>query len=491
MIEPEQNSTTPASNVVPPAKANAEAEAAAKARNTNRRYWLVLAGIAAVCVLLAWVLRLVVSPAEELFSGASAAWKNDKKFVPLTEGTWRFIVSGDSRNCGDVVVPAIASDVLAKYQPSFYWHLGDLRAIYKVDEDMAYAALANGQYLGCENYLKQAWPDFIHHQIAPFGSTPYYLGIGNHEVIWPKGYSREDPRSTQPKVNSAQFTSQFAEWLLAPAIKEQRLKDKDCDNPPANSIKAGQQAPMPECQILPRNYYHWIQGGVDFIYLDNASNVFGDDQITWLKETLASARKNDEVRSIVVGMHEALPESLSADHAMCDTNHKPGKAPPHDPYPYKQSCDDGQTVYNELVDFQSAGPKRNVYVLASHSHFYMQGIFNIDAWPQTRRLQGWIAGTAGAVRYPLPKDARGKPGDERTNVYGYLLGTVDQNGKIEFKFQEVKAADVPSRVSQEFTPRLVNWCFAHNSEDIDPHALETTTRCPGPPPPPPSPSPKQ
>jgi hypothetical protein len=77
----------------------------------------------------------------------------------------------------------------------------------------------------------------------------------------------------------------------------------------------------------------------------------------------------------------------------------------------------------------------------------------------------------------LPKDPRGKPDDERTNVYGYLLGTVDQNGKIDFKFQEVKEADVPSGVSREYPATLVHWCFAHNSADIDPHAPETTSRC--------------
>src|SRR5438309_772095 len=52
------------------------------------------------------------------------------KFTPPEKGTWRFIVSGDSRNCGDVVVPTIAAHSSAYYQPSFYWHLGDLRAIY-------------------------------------------------------------------------------------------------------------------------------------------------------------------------------------------------------------------------------------------------------------------------------------------------------------------------------------------------------------------------
>jgi hypothetical protein len=404
------------------------------------------------------------------------------RFVPPAEGSWRFIVSGDSRNCGDVVVPAIASNALAKYQPSFYWHLGDLRAIYKVDEDMAYAAIANGQYLGCENYLKQAWPDYIHHQINVFGSTPVYVGIGNHEMV--------PPKNNPP----GQFAAQFKDWLLSPAIKEQRLKDKDCDPAPAGSSKAGGQAAAAECLVLPRNYYHWIQGGVDFIYLDNSTNVFGPNQISWFEKTLANARKNDEVRSLVVGMHEALPESLSADHAMCDTNHAPGKRPPNDKYPYDESCTDGGKVYQDLLDFQNAGPKKNVYVLASHSHFYMQGIFNIDAWPKERRLPGWIVGTAGAVRYQLPKDPRGKPDDERTNVYGYLLGTVDQNGKIDFKFQEVKEADVPSGVSREYPATLVHWCFAHNSADIDPHAPETTSRCVAPaasPSPAPSPSPKK
>ena len=428
--------------------------------------WIFL-GVLFLASLVLFLLLLRSRSQIEALSSQDSGGKPER-FIPPAAGTWRFIVSGDSRNCGDVVVPTIAADSSAQYQPSFYWHLGDLRAIYKVDEDMAAAAMANGQYLGCENYLKQAWPDFIHHQIGPFGSTPFYLGIGNHEVI--------PPKNNPP----GQFAAAFKDWLLAPAIKAQRLKDKDCDNPPAGSTKTSQQTATPECLVLPRNYYHWIQGGVDFIYLDNTSNVFGADQITWLKKTLASSRKNDDVRSIVVGMHEALPGSLSADHAMCDTNHAPGKALPNDPYPYKQSCDDGQVVYNELVDFQNAGPKKNVYVLASHSHFYMQGIFNIR--PEAERLQGWIVGTAGAVRYPLPKTPT-KPDDVRTNVYGYLLGTVDQNGKIEFKFQEVKVADVPSRVSQEFTPRLVNWCFAHNSEDIDPNAPETTTRCPSPPPP--------
>ncbi len=52
-----------------------------------------------------------------------------------TGGAWRFVVSGDSRNCGDVVMPGIA-ETAKKNQAAFYWHLGDLRAIYSFDEDI-------------------------------------------------------------------------------------------------------------------------------------------------------------------------------------------------------------------------------------------------------------------------------------------------------------------------------------------------------------------
>jgi hypothetical protein len=42
---------------------------------------------------------------------------------------FRFAVSGDSRNCGDIAMPAIAAGV-RKDGAQFYWHLGDYRAIY-------------------------------------------------------------------------------------------------------------------------------------------------------------------------------------------------------------------------------------------------------------------------------------------------------------------------------------------------------------------------
>jgi hypothetical protein len=380
---------------------------------------------------------LLMGLAMALLSGAGAAQStpvvdhsadqaSESRSVPaLPEGSWRFIVSGDSRNCGDVIMPAIAADG-AKFAPSFYWHLGDLRAIYKIDEDMAFEAENRGHALACDVYQRRAWNDFVENQVAAFGNLPFYVGIGNHEVI-------------PPKTEDA-FKRQFRDWLDQPALHNQRLQDKE----PAQ----------------PEPYYHWIQGGVDFISLDNATNVFSDDQVSWLAHRLESAKSNPEVKSIIVGMHEALPNSIANSHSMGDN---PGSRP------------SGEKVYQALINFRDQS-RKPVYVLASHSHFYMENIFDTPALKENRAkpLPGWIVGTAGAVRYPLPKAA---PPTAKKNVYGYLLATVSADGTIQFSFEEVHESDVPQYVRQRYPATLVPWCFAHNSQDIDPGAADLTPRC--------------
>jgi hypothetical protein len=344
---------------------------------------------------------------------------------PLPEGSWRFIVSGDSRNCGDVVMPTIAAHSV-KFAPAFFWHLGDLRAIYKIDEDMAYEADSQGHPLTCDVYERRAWNDYIEHQIAAFGSLPFYVGIGNHEVIPPK--------------TEAAFKRQFDDWLDLPVLHQQRLRDKE----PAQA----------------EPYYHWIQGGVDFISLDNATNVFSDDQIAWLGRRLDSAKTNSDVKSVVVGMHEALPDSIANYHSMGDN---PAARP------------SGIKVYKALIGFRDQSQKP-VYVLASHSHFYMENIFDTPALKANgaKPLPGWIVGTAGAVRYKLPNGARSTA---KQDVYGYLVGTVAADGAIQFSFEEVHESDVPQYVRQRYSAATVPWCFAHNSQNIDPNAPDTTPRC--------------
>jgi hypothetical protein len=371
------------------------------------------------------------------------------KFIPAPEGTWRFIVSGDSRNCGDVVMPAIAAQAIERYRPAFYWHLGDLRAIYKIDEDMAGAAERSGQSLSCESYHRNAWQDFIDHQIVPFGTTRFYLGIGNHEVIPPK--------------TATEFSAQFKDWLLTPRLQMQRQDMAEIAA--ANSGPCRKISARP--YLVPTPYYHWIRSQIDFIYLDNSSGVFPNDQLDWFDCMLERANSNDSIRAVVVGMHEALPFSRASNHAMCDEAIQ-------DPVLKKQSCDSGQHVYDALVNFNQT---KHVYVLASHSHFYMKGIF--DNQPSARRLDGWIVGTAGAVRYPLPSSTQPGP-DALPDHYGYLLGTVE-NGNIRFEFQEVRELDIPQAARQRYPETLLSWCFTKNSQNQDPASEETTNRCNAPP----------
>ena len=363
------------------------------------------------------------SPAPE--QAAGHAPDKTPTLRPLPVGSWRFIVSGDSRNCGDVVMPAISSHS-AQFAPSFYWHLGDLRAIYKIDEDMAFEAASHGQVLACDDYQRRAWNDFVENQIAAFGSVPFYVGIGNHETI-------------PPKTEDA-FKRQFNDWLDQPALQHQRLQDQE----PAQ----------------PQPYYHWIQGGVDFIYLDNATNVFSDDQLTWLAHRLESAKTNPAVKSVVIGMHEALPDSLANAHSMGDN---------------EAGRPSGEKVYKSLTNFHNES-RKPVYVLASHSHFFMENIFDTPKLKENgaKPLPGWIVGTAGAVRYALPEMP---PSTARTDVYGYLVATVASNGTIQFSFEEIHESDIPQYVWQRYPATLVPWCFAHNSQNREPTAADITPRC--------------
>jgi hypothetical protein len=323
-------------------------------------------------------------------------------------------VSGDSRNCGDIVMPAIAQGV-RRDGASFYWHLGDYRALYNFDEDYLHTHPAST----ITNYFAGAWPDFIQHQLQPFGDLPVFLAIGNHELV--------------PPMTRGQYIPQFADWLNQPALQQQRL----ADNPNDHVLKT---------------YYHWIERGVDFISMDNASaDQFDAGQMAWFQGVLAHDAKDSSIRSIVLGMHAALPDSLSAGHSMDDS---------------AQEQSSGRNVYSQLVAFHRSTQK-NVYVLASHSHFVMNNIYATTCHADGDVLPGWIVGSAGAVRYRLPKD-RGSATVAMTDVYGYLLATVAPEGSITFEFKQVKEADVPASVVTEFSREQVNWCFAQNKASYTP-----------------------
>ena len=265
-------------------------------------------------------------------------------------------------------------------------------------------------------YLDGAWRDFIDNQLAPFAPIPVYLAIGNHELILPK--TRQD------------VVAQFADWFDAPSIREQRLRD----NPQDAAV---------------HTYYHWLRDGIDFITLDNASpDEFDAAQMSWLSNLLKRDAGDSSLRALVVGMHEALPQSISSNHSMDQS---------------AQGEQSGRQAYQWLLDFKTNSHKP-VYVLASHSHFYMNGIFNTDFWRNNGGvLPGWIIGTAGAERYVLPPNS-GDAKEAKTRVYGYLLATVDssKDDPIHFEFRELQESDVPGSVVGRYTQAIVHDCWVNN-----------------------------
>lgn len=298
----------------------------------------------------------------------------------------------------------------------FYWHLGDFRAIYKIDEDYRQIHPSRrGNPLSIAGYERNAWRDFISHQLAPFGNIPVYLAFGNHEVIPPKTH--------------AKAVAVFKKWLDASAIRKQRLKD----DPHDHVVKA---------------YYHWVHDGIDFITLDNSRGDFSSEQMLWLHRLLQRDASDSGIRALVLGMHEALPESLAKVHSM--EHSAAGNRT-------------GSLAYQWLLEFKNASGKP-LYILASHSHFYMAGIFDSDYWrAHGGVLPGWIIGTAGAVRYPLPPDA-GKAEAAETHVYGYLIASVtsSKDDPVHFVFHKLSETDVPSEVVKRFTPALVHECWVDN-----------------------------
>jgi len=196
-----------------------------------------------------------------------------------------------------------------------------------------------------------------------------------------------------------------------------------------------------------KSFFHWIKDGIDFIYLDNSTkDQFDDYQMGWFQGVVQRAAANPEIKTVVVGMHAALPDSLAAGHSMSDT---------------PIGAESGHRVYAALLSFREQ-TRKHVYILSSHSHFYMSGIFDSDYWRgHGGVLPGWIVGTAGAMRYGLPPTAS-RAKERREKTYGYVLGTVRPDGAIDFVFHEIKRGDIPDVVVRRFTPEFVDYCFEQN-----------------------------
>jgi hypothetical protein len=328
--------------------------------------------------------------------------------------TWSFAVSGDSRNCGDFVMPAIAAKVKAE-NDVLYWHLGDFRWMSKPDEDMT-AMEYGGNPPATDTYQQHAWDNFLTYQMASFGSLPVFLGRGNHETVSP--------------MTRQGYIEKFATFLNRPEIAAQRKTD-GADGAPLGP------------------WYHWTRDGVDFLTLDNASHdEFSDAQLHWLRGVLdRDLAPNSGIRTIIAGMHEALPHSTGSEHAMDD---------------WDLGLHTGELVYTWFYDAQAAG--KHVYLFASHSHYYSPNVFNSPYWKQhtSTIVPGWIIGSAGAHRYVLPKTAEK---GAKTHIYGYVQGVIHPDGSIDFTLHELSEDDLVRSKWPNAPLEAIHECYVHNADE--------------------------
>jgi hypothetical protein len=281
----------------------------------------------------------------------------------------------------------------------------------------------NAPHMSISDYLAKAWPDFIEHQLRPFGKLDVFIGKGNHESIFP--------------MTHEMYLAQFAAYLNNAKLAAQRVADGDSPGP--------------------RSYYHWVTNkSVDLINMDNAGgNTFDKTQMEWVRRRLAADKANAEITTVVLGAHEALPGSQGSSHSMCES---------------PDGIATGSEVYKLLWDLQQAGKK--VYILASHSHFVMDDVYRSEFW-NNQVLPGWIVGTAGAVRYRMPPGVQ-KGTIARTDVYGYLLATVMSDGSIQFDFKQLNLEDL--RLANPGKPdSLVRWCYSRNKDQ----RITTSGKCGG------------
>ncbi len=338
----------------------------------RRRLWLIWAS--ACCVILA------------AFAMKSSAQGHSEKHprtissaVPASAPSqespqpWTFAVSGDSRNCGDIVMPAISAGV-RNDGARFYWHLGDFRAIYNFDEDIQHQITHVAKPLNITRLRGSLLERFHPEPAAAF----------RH----PARISRyRKPRDNSSKTRE-QYLIQFADWLDTPVLRKQRLNDD------------GQDFKL-------RTYSHWIEDGIDFISLDNATpDQFDSDQMAWFEKVLGADSGNPQIRSVVVGMHKPLPESISRSHSMNES---------------AAGTESGRRAYADLLSAQNSAGKR-VYVLGSHSHYFADGIFDTEYWRNHGGvLAGLDRGHGGSATLAFPENYRGEaqPGKlTSTVIYG-------------------------------------------------------------------------
>ncbi len=93
----------------------------------------------------------------------------------------------------------------------------------------------------------------------------------------------------------------------------------------------------------------------------------------------------------------------------------------------------------------------------------MEDVYHTDYW-KDKVLPGWIVGTAGAVRYKLPDGAAAGGRLAKQGVYGYMIGSVADDGSVSFTFTETALEEL-LRANQGKQPEaLIRWCYSENKQ---------------------------
>jgi hypothetical protein len=104
-----------------------------------------------------------------------------------------------------------------------------------------------------------------------------------------------------------------------------------------------------------------------------------------------------------------------------------------------------------------------VYLIASHSHYYSPNIYNTPYWKQrsSQIVPGMIIGSAGAHRYQLPKTAAK---EARTHIYGFVKGSVQADGSIDFALHELSENDLVQSRWPNAPLDAIHECYIHNAD---------------------------
>ena len=76
-------------------------------------------------------------------------------------------------------------------------------------------------------------------------------------------------------------------------------------------------------------------------------------------------------------------------------------------------------------------------------------------------MPGWIIGTAGAHRYKLSNEA---DKGSLTDIYGYMQGTVQSDGSIDFALHQISEDDLVRSKWPNARLDAIHECYIHNSD---------------------------